>query len=187
MLASNRCCCGANPSFISVDEKPSYLTRWWRERVIGLIVAQFTQGVTPRKIALTIALGLALGVFPILGATTVLCGVAGVSLKLNQPVIQFVNWAVTSLQLALIIAFVRIGEWITSAQRVSFSVPELIKKFHESPAAFFREFGITGLHGILAWTLIAPGLIAIAYLALVPPLTRLWRIKIATAPPANAD
>ena len=53
--------------------KPSRLKKFWRERVLGLIVAQFTQGVTPQKISLTIALGLTLGIFPILGATTALC------------------------------------------------------------------------------------------------------------------
>src|ERR1700749_597439 len=63
-------------------QHPSRLKKFWRERVLGLIIAQLTQGVTPQKIALTIALGANLGVFPILGSTTLICGMVGFCLKL---------------------------------------------------------------------------------------------------------
>ena len=144
---------------------------------MALIVAQFTQGFTPQKIALTIALGLGLGLFPILGATTVLCAIAGVWLKLNQPVIQLVNWLASPLQLALILVFVRIGEWLVRAEPVSFSIPELFRKFHESPVKFMQAFGMTGLHGILAWLVLAPFLTALIYFLLLPPLKKLAAIK----------
>jgi uncharacterized protein (DUF2062 family) len=145
--------------------------------VVALIVSQLTQGFTPQKIALTIALGLNLGLFPILGTTTALCAIAGVWLKLNQPVIQLVNWLASPLQLAMILVFVRIGEWIVHAQPVSFSIPELFRKFHESPVKFFQEFGVTGLHGIIAWLVIAPFLTALVYFILLPPLKKLAQIK----------
>lgn len=153
------------------------ITKFWRERVIALIVAQFVQGVTPQKIALTIALGLSLGVLPILGATTAACAVAGVWLKLNQPVIQLVNWLASPFQLTSILVFVRIGEWIMRAPPVSFSVPELVQKFDASPARFFREFGMTGLHGIVAWLIIAPFLTLILYSVLLAPLKKLAAVK----------
>jgi uncharacterized protein (DUF2062 family) len=153
--------------------RPLRLKKIWQERVIALIVAQFTQGFTPEKIALTIALGINLGLFPILGATTMLCAIAGFGLRLNQPVIQLVNWLASPLQLALILVFVRMGEMLVRAQPVSFSIPELIRKFHASPARFLREFGLTGLHGIIAWLIIAPFLTALIYFTLLPPLKRL--------------
>jgi uncharacterized protein (DUF2062 family) len=157
--------------------QPSRLKKFWQERVVALIAAQFTQGFTPQKIALTIALGLNLGLFPILGTTTALCAIAGIWLKLNQPVIQLVNWLASPLQLAMILVFVRIGEWIARAQPVSFSIPELFRKFHESPVKFFREFGMTGLHGIIAWLVIAQFLTALVYFLLLPPLKKLAQVK----------
>ena len=155
----------------------SRLKKFWQERVVALIVTQFTQGFTPQKIALTISLGVTLGIFPILGATTALCAIVGFWLKLNQSVIQLVNWLASPMQLAMILFFVRIGEWILHAQPVSFSIPELIRKFHESPVNFFREFGMTGLHGIIAWLVIAPFLAALIYFLLLPPLKKLAQIK----------
>ena len=157
-------------------QNPSRLKKFWRERVLGLIVAQLTQGVTPQKIALTIALGFNLGIFPIMGSTTVLCAVAGVCLRLNQPVIQLVNWLVYPLHLALILVFVRIGEWIVGAPLVPFSIPELVRKFDASPIKFLQQFGMTGVHGIIAWLIIAPIVAALIYFILLPPLKKLAKL-----------
>ena len=49
---------------------------FWRRRVVEPIAGQLKQGITPEKIALTIALGMALGIFPILGSTMLLCALA---------------------------------------------------------------------------------------------------------------
>jgi uncharacterized protein (DUF2062 family) len=158
---------------MSQNTRISRLNRFWRERVLALILGQLAQGITPEKIALTIALGLNLGLFPILGATTMLCLLVGVWLKLNQPVIQLINWLASPLQLMMILVFVRIGEWIMRAQRVSFSIPELIRRFRASPTKFFQEFGLTGLHGIVAWLVIAPFLTMLIYFTLLPLLKKL--------------
>ena len=84
---------------------------FWQRRVVAPIVVQLRQGITPEKIALTIALGgLVLSLFPILGSTTLLCGLAAVVLRLNQPIIQTVNLLAYPLQLALLIPFYRAGE-----------------------------------------------------------------------------
>ena len=143
--------------------------KFWRERIIAPIIAQLIQGVTPQKMALTIALGFSLGVFP-LPVTTALCAIAAVRLKLNQPIIQLVNWLVYPLQLAWLLIFVRLGEWIMHAPQMPLSIPELIQKFHESPGKFSQEFGMTALHGVVAWLFVAPFLTAITFSVLLPPL-----------------
>jgi uncharacterized protein (DUF2062 family) len=154
---------------------------FWERRVVGLIVGQLRQGITAKKIALTIALAATLGVFPIFGTTTGLCLAAGFWLKLNQPIMQFVNWLISALQLAMILVFVRIGEWLTNSERVAFSVPEMFKKFHESPKQFFHDFGMTGVHGVVGWALVAPLVAAALYFAVLPPLTKLAGLQRSTA------
>ena len=155
----------------------SRLNKFWRERVVGLIGAQLTQGVTPQKVALTIAIGVNLAMFPILGSTTLLCAAVAFWLKLNQPIIQLVNWLAYALQFAMLLPFVRIGEWLLRAPRVSFSIPQLLQKFHDAPGSFWREFGMTGVHGIMAWLLITPGLTALIYFAFLPALKNLSQLK----------
>jgi uncharacterized protein (DUF2062 family) len=159
----------------------------WRDRVLSVITAQLVQGITPSKISLTIALGLNLGIFPILGATTLLCAIAGFWLKLNQPVIQLVNWIASPLQLMLILVFVRLGEWLLRAPHLQLSIPLLVRKFHDSPLNFLREFGLTGLHGIIAWLLVAPFLTAIIYAVLLAPLKKLATLKTPPTPASHVE
>jgi uncharacterized protein (DUF2062 family) len=156
---------------------PAAFLKFWRERIITLIVSQLTQGVTPHKIALSIALGFSLGVFPVLGTTTTLCAIAAVRLRLNQPVIQLINWLVYPLQLAWILIFIRLGEWILHAPYMTFSLPELIQKFHDSPVKFFQEFGLVALQGVVAWLFVAPFLTTLTYSFLLPPLKKLTAFK----------
>lgn len=156
--------------------QPSRLKTFWRERVVAVITAQFTQGVTPQKISLTIALGLNLAVFPILGSTTFLCALAALWLRLNQPIIQLVNWLAYPLQFLLLVFFIRTGERIMGAPPVNFSIPDLLRKFHESPVRFLHEFGMTGVHGIAAWLVIAPASTALIYFLLLTPMKKMSRL-----------
>jgi uncharacterized protein (DUF2062 family) len=156
---------------------PASLAKFWQERVVAVIVSQLLQGVTPHKIALSIALGFSLGVIPVLGVTTALCAIAAVRLKLNQPVTQLVNWLVYPLQLAWLLLFVRLGAWIMQAPCISFSLSDLIQKFHESPVKFFQEFGAAQLQGLVAWLFIAPFLTMLIYSLLCPPLKKLATLK----------
>lgn len=153
----------------------------WRRRVVDLTLAQLRQGITPQKIALTIALGFILGLFPMLGTTTALCVLVGLLLKLNQPIIQLVNWVAAPLQIPGIYLFVRAGEWLTRAPPVSFSVGALLRAFKASPLDFLRRYGATGLRGVLAWCLIAPAIALLLYGASLPLLRRMGQRLAAPA------
>jgi len=146
---------------------------FWQRRVVAPVVAQLRQGITPQKVALTLALGGVLGIFPILGATTLLCGVAGVWLRLNQPLIQLVNYLVYPVQILLLIPFYRAGERLFGAEPVPIvNVPDLVERFGADPLKFLVDYGLVGLYGITMWTLVAPLLAGLAYLLLKPMLER---------------
>jgi uncharacterized protein (DUF2062 family) len=151
----------------------------WQRRVVEVVLAQLRQGITPHKIALTVAIGATVGLFPILGSTTLLCFVAGVLLKLNQPIIQAINYLVYPLQIAGIYFFIRVGEWVTRTPPLQFSIPGLLRQFRAAPLHFFQEFGMTALRGVLAWMLIAPLAAAVLYFALLPVLRRLAALRSA--------
>ncbi len=139
------------------------------------IVTQLRQGVTPKEIALTIALGLVLGVFPILGATTLLCGIAAARLRLNQPVIQLVNYVAYPLQLAAIIPFYRAGESLFGQPHLPLSIPMLIERFRTDIGTFIGDFWLLAVQGIVVWCLVAPLVAFATYHALQPALRALVR------------
>jgi uncharacterized protein (DUF2062 family) len=145
---------------------------FWRQRVSGTVLAQLRQGITPQKIALTIALGCVLAVFPIVGSTSLLCAVVAVWLRLNQPIIQLVNWLCYPLQFVLLIPFYRAGEWF-GAPHLTLSIPQLIQRFEAGPTQFVADFGIVALCGIAVWLLTAPVAGVLIYLFAYLPLRSL--------------
>ncbi len=69
-------------------------------------------GVSPRRLALTLALGFAIGCLPVVGIPTALCALLAIVLRLNLPAIQAANYAAMPLQLMLIFPLVRLGGWL---------------------------------------------------------------------------
>lgn len=137
-------------------------------------MAQLSQGITPDKIALTLALGGVLGIFPILGATTALCALVGLWLRLNQPIIQLVNYLVYPAQIVLLLPFYRAGESLFGQPHVPiFSVTDLAERFAAGPWQFLVDYGMVGLYGIVVWLLVAPLLAAAVYFILRPLLKNL--------------
>lgn len=78
-------------------------------RVGSLAATVLRSGLTPQQLALTLCLGTALGVMPLLWGTTLLCALLAAKLKLNQAAMQAVNYCCYPLQLALILPFCRLG------------------------------------------------------------------------------
>lgn len=158
---------------MSAAHKPSSGT-FWQRRVVEPIVGQLRQGITPEKIALTMALGIVIGIFPILGATTALCGLAAWRLKLNQPIIQLTNYAMSPIHLALLLPFYRAGETLFQQTHVPiFSVLELIERFEQGPLQFMADYGMVALYGISVWALLAAPLTAALYFLLRGPIRTL--------------
>jgi uncharacterized protein (DUF2062 family) len=157
------------------SSSPGRPSSFWRRRVVDPLMGQLKQGITPEKLALSLALGLVLGCFPILGAATLLCTVAGLALGLNQPVIQAVNQVVYPLQLALLLPHYRAGEWLFQTPSVPLSIPMLYDRFAADWRQFLQDYGLLALQGVAVWCLVAPLVAAGVYFLCCGPLRVLAR------------
>jgi len=154
-------------------------------RLARPILDLLRQGVTPEKIALSVALGAALGVFPAIGWTTALCAIAALVLRLNLPAIQIVNYFVYPAQIALLIPFFRLGEKLFRAPHLPISVLQMQAMIRADRWAAIRLLWTTTWHAIAVWGLLAPVFAAVVYVILVPALRRVLR-KQATQTPGTA-
>ncbi|MES2696423.1 MAG: DUF2062 domain-containing protein [Verrucomicrobiota bacterium] len=154
---------------------------FWQRRVRDPIVAQLTQGITPEKIALTVAIGSCIALFPILGTTTLLCFLVALLLRLNQPIIQLINQALWPIHVPAIFGCVKLGELILGATHVHFSLRHMHEMFWKSPAAFFQEFGATALHAIVGWAIVAPFYMTAVYFITLPIMRTVTRLKAEAA------
>ena len=153
----------------------------WQRHVIDPIAIQLTQGITPEKIALTLAVGSALALFPILGTTTILCLLAGILLRLNQPIIQIVNGVCVPLHLPAILGCVRMGQWLFREPRTYLHIRYMNQMFWDDPSLFFHRFGVIALHASAAWALLLPVWIPLVYFVFLPVLRELDRMRAAAA------
>lgn len=151
---------------------------WWRRKVVAPIVQQLRQGTTPRLIALTLAAGVVFGLFPIFGMTTVMCGVVGVAFRLNQPLIQTVNYLISPLHFVMLLPFYRAGEMLYRQPHVPIaSIGALAERFWQGPLQFCIDYGLVALYGITVWLIAAPFLFAIVYALVRQPIRLLAAAK----------
>jgi len=137
-------------------------------------------GVAPERLALCIGLGIALGLVPALGTTTLLCTLAAFLFRLNLPAIQLVNYFVYPLQLALLIPFIRAGEWLFGVESLDLSL-EIIQRMMKTDLweTVIRLWSAT-MRAVMVWLLTAPVVVALVYLFMTPLLRKL-RLQRLTA------
>jgi uncharacterized protein (DUF2062 family) len=135
-------------------------------RILRPFLDQLTQGVSPHELALAVALGAAIGVFPILGTTTTLCLVVGIPLGLNQPALQTANHVMIVPQFLMIPVFVKAGERLFRLDPVTFDPRQIPAQFMAGPKAFFASYGLALLAGVAVWVLVVPPLTALLYYVL---------------------
>jgi uncharacterized protein (DUF2062 family) len=146
-----------------------------QRQLVRPIIALLRQGVTPEKMALSLALGVTLGIFPALGTTTALCAIAALVLQLNLPAIQIVNYFVYPAQIALLLPFFRLGEWLFGAPRRPISVPQIYALIHANFWNAIRLLWTTTWHAMVAWCVLAPVMDLVMYVILAPVLRRVLR------------
>jgi uncharacterized protein (DUF2062 family) len=145
---------------------------WVRRRVLDPILALLRQGVTPEKLALSLAFGVGLGVLPVLGLSTVGCTVAAIGLRLNLPAIQLVSYLCSPLQLALIIPFVRVGEHLVGAAPQPLTISAGFKLIESGVITAIITLWDAIVHAMIGWIVIGPFAIYGLYRLAKPPLER---------------
>ena len=128
------------------------------------------QGISPRRLALTLALGFAIGCIPVVGIPTVVCGALALAFGLNLPAIQAANYAAMPFQLALIVPFVKLGGRLFSAG--SGRAIDAMALLHSSPSVVVSQMGWLTLQALLAWLMVAVPAVALLTATLTAVLRR---------------
>ena len=128
---------------------------------------------------MAIASSFTVGIFPILGFSTPLNTLAAIFVRLNQPIVQSMNWILGPLKLILIIPFLRLGEWLYAAEPFTLSLTEFSKIFFDDWIATTREFAWTFIHAISGWLVAAPLIYILIYIIAKEILSKRFATAIA--------
>jgi len=144
-----------------------------QRRLIEPLLALMRQGVTSEKLALSLSLGTAIGLIPIVGVSTALCAVMAVFLKLNMPAIQLVNYLLMPLQIILIIPLLRLGELLVNAPRFPVTLESALALLSHGAINAVQVLATAIVHATLAWIVLAPMVALVLYHILEPALRHL--------------
>lgn len=150
---------------------------FWRRRIVDPVIALLRQGVSPEEIALAMALGITLGIAPMIGSTTIFCLIAAFVLRLNPAAMQIVNYLVSPLQLALVIPFIRAGEWLFRVESSRLTLTAIRNMIAASLWHAIQTLWTATMHAMAVWICLGVILLMPVYWLLLLPVRSLARLR----------
>jgi uncharacterized protein (DUF2062 family) len=142
-----------------------------KAKILNLISRLLKEGMSCKRISICIALGVLLGIFPVLGTTTLLCAIAAFVFRLNLPLIQLVNYAVYPLQLALLAVFYSTGSRLFAGRPFAYSGGEIVELLQNDLWGSIAAIWDLTLYAVFVWTLSGPFIFLLLY-GILKPVTR---------------
>jgi len=141
------------------------------------------QGMSPRRLALTLAIGFVVGCIPLVGLPTGICALVALAFRLNLPAIQAANYLAMPFQVILILPLMRLGAKlipIAHSTGISGLTASPAQFLIHSPQLVLQAGGIAG-QALFAWLLLAVPIFALLTTALTALLRRIPMLAAAEA------
>ena len=136
------------------------IIRCW---VLRPLLRQLRGGVTPRRLAWSLALGMVIGINPSVGLTTLVLIMVAWTFGLNQIASQVGSQAVAPLHLLLFVPFIELGVHLFHTRRLPLTRRQIEHLSHH-PWRLLHELWQWEWHALIIWGLVA--VIAMPLLAL---------------------
>jgi len=146
---------------------------WFYRRGILPILALLRMGASPRTLAWSIAVGLLIGINPVVGTTTLLCLAVTFPCRLNVVAVQIANHAMFPFELALVIPFIRLGTWVFHTAAMPLSPHLFLQAVRTAPLALTRQLWSWEWHAFVTWAVLAAAAAPLIAFGLTPVLRRL--------------
>lgn len=142
-----------------------------RRRVYEPLLAQLRAGVTPDKLAMSVAVGAVIGTFPVLGSTTVMGLLCGALFRLNHLAVQVLLNITYPLQLVFLIPLLSAGGKLLDAP-VPSSLDAMRAQLDTGVWATVQLFARASAGAILVWLVLAVPTIFALRLMLRPAIAK---------------
>ncbi|RKO99508.1 hypothetical protein CXG81DRAFT_20418 [Caulochytrium protostelioides] len=147
---------------------------WLYAKIVQPLIDALKQGLSPDKLALSLACGVAAGLYPVPGLTAVVAFILALGFGLNVPVVQAVNFSLTAAELALAIPTLRFGERLLGLDPLPLTPGELWDQLRSQFVATLGQALRAVAAATFGWAVIAVPATYLLY-QLLRPVTR-WGI-----------
>lgn len=148
-------------------------------RIVQKAKGFLSQGLHPRELAASISIAVLVGLFPIYGTTTAFLVFLAWRLHLNLPLMLFVSYLLTPLQLLLVIPLMRIGEWLFGFPNLELDFSALQATFQNGILDSISTYSGRLLLSIVGWMLTIGPLAIGVFIVLFQLFRYLHRRKMA--------
>jgi uncharacterized protein (DUF2062 family) len=146
---------------MSTEKKESFVKRF------GTMVMGFLkQGTSPKKLALTISIGIIMGIIPLVGVNAAICAVIALIFGLNLPLIQIVNLMFFPIQIVLIVPFFKLSTLFFKTSVVPVSWSGFVTSFKTDWLVALKQVAIADAMAITAWLVLAVPLFVFLYVVI---------------------
>ena len=118
------------------------------KRFMHYIIQLFTQGTKPNTIALSIAIGITVGSFPLFGCATIVCAIIAIVFRLNMGIVQAANYIAAPIHFILIPIFFWFGSYLPWNKPLSFNI-RAIKEIIPHTVSGYMELATSYVSGAL--------------------------------------
>jgi uncharacterized protein (DUF2062 family) len=161
---------------ISNSVLPGSSVKMVRSKITNLLKDIFSQGISPKKLAVSISLGIFIGTAPVIWGSTALCAALAFKFRLNQPGIQAANYLAYPFQIALIVPFYRMGARLFP-WGPSVSVDLFLKGIRKDWIGNIAPIIVATLKALAVWLLVAAPLSLLFYFLLLSIFARMPRFN----------
>ncbi len=127
----------------------------FQRHVISPVIHLLRMGASPRKLAWSLAVGVAVGINPLLGSTTLVCLVVAFCLRLNLVASQITNHLVYPLQLAMFFVFLDLGDRVFRTGKLPLGREALLAGMRHHPLMTTRMLWMWEWHALVVWSVVA--------------------------------
>ena len=133
-------------------------TSWLRRTLSAPVLRLLRRGASPRRLAWSLAVGITIGINPIVGSTTLAALVVVHLLKLNHTAAQVGVQGAYPLQLLLLLPFLRAGSWLFRTAALPIQAEAMLAMMRQHPLAIIRLLWTWEWHALVVWAAVAAGM-----------------------------
>jgi uncharacterized protein (DUF2062 family) len=133
---------------------PEFIREFFRCKVLRPLLRLMRGGITPRRLAWSLALGMVVGINPSVGLTTVLVVLFAWIFGLNQIASQIGSHLMTPLHLLLFVPFIQLGVYLFHTRKLPLSRKQIEHLGHH-PLRLFQSIWQWEWHALIIWGIVA--------------------------------
>jgi uncharacterized protein (DUF2062 family) len=133
---------------------PEFVRETFRCRVLRPLLRLLRGGVTPRRLAWSLALGIVIGINPSVGFTTFIVIVLAWTFGLSQVASQIGAHSMTPLHLLLFLPFIQLGVHLFHTRRLPLDRRQIEHLSHH-PWRLIRDIWQWEWHALIVWGIVA--------------------------------